>query len=214
MEPTLQSLGSIWSGLVAILTALTSHDWMLVIFTGLLALFTWRVWRDTRILQRAYIAVEPRGIHLKLNGSDVIGHIGMRNAGHLPARDVSWFINVKHSLSGDEPETFFPLDDGKGSIVIAPAAVSTRGSRLSISLQALLTDCGANASGEKAVETDLWLYVWGSVRYNDGFNRMRATDFCHRYPWKMRGNGTSGPLGHYEIASEFARDHEHGNDAD
>ena len=39
------------------------HDWLLVIFTALLAFFTARLWLTTRILQRAYIAVEPHGVH-------------------------------------------------------------------------------------------------------------------------------------------------------
>jgi hypothetical protein len=66
---------------------------MLVIFTALLAIFIARPWyttkRDTRILQRAYIAVEPLGIHLMQNGSELIGHVAMKNAGRLPARKVS-----------------------------------------------------------------------------------------------------------------------------
>src|SRR5207249_3011977 len=47
-------------------SVLRDHDWMLVIFTAILAIFTFRLWRttykDTRILQRAYIAVEPQGV--------------------------------------------------------------------------------------------------------------------------------------------------------
>ena len=28
---------------------------------------------------------------------------------------------------------------------------------------------------------DSWLYVWGEVRYDDGFGNTRFTKFCHRY---------------------------------
>src|SRR5262249_3485585 len=57
---------------------------ILALFTAMLAIFTKRLWSDARILQRAYIAVEPLGIHLMKNGSDLIGHVGIKNAGHLP----------------------------------------------------------------------------------------------------------------------------------
>src|SRR5690349_7817857 len=114
------------------LAIVTNHDWMLASFTGLLAIFTARLWyttqKDTRILQRAYIAVEPLGIHLMQNGSELIGHVAMKNAGHLPARKVSWFVNIHASESGEEHDSLFPLQPDKGNIVIVPGAAATRGS--------------------------------------------------------------------------------------
>ena len=118
------------------LGVLRDHDWMLVIFTAILAVFTGRLWwtthKDTRILQRAYIAVEPQGVYLMLNGNDLIGHVGIKNAGHLPARKLNWIVNIKYSLSGDEPETFFPPEKGEGNIVVAPGTLATQGSGTSI----------------------------------------------------------------------------------
>ena len=183
---------------------------MLVIFTAFLALFTFLLLllartakKDTRILQRAYIAVEPQGIHLMSNGSDLIGHIGMKNAGHLPARKVGWFINIKHSSNGEEPETFFKLESEKGNIVVAPGTVATRGSPTSV----LVADLPARSE----TELPAYLYVWGSVHYDNGFRRICTTKFCHRYNWKSRGRGH---IDKYEIAAAYARYHEHGNDAD
>jgi hypothetical protein len=81
-------------------------------FTALLALATlilvgiaYLQIRQGRIVQRAYVAVEPLGVHLMVEGDRVIGHIGIRNAGRLPARQLSWFINIKHSnkVSGAPP---------------------------------------------------------------------------------------------------------------
>lgn len=76
---------------------------LLTLFNGVLAVLTYLIWStgktDTRILQRAYIAVEPGGIHALLTSGDIIGHIAMKNSGHLPARNVSWIIDIKESTS-------------------------------------------------------------------------------------------------------------------
>ena len=81
---------------------------------------------DTRILQRAYIAVEPLGI-FKMRGQDtVIGHVGMKNAGRLPAREVAWFVRIKASSNPLDEE--FSTEEPRGRIVIAPGAVAIRGS--------------------------------------------------------------------------------------
>jgi hypothetical protein len=74
---------------------------LLTLFNGVLAVLTYLIWStgktDTRILQRAYIAVEPGGIHALLTSGDIIGHIAMKNSGHLPARNASPKLgNRKH----------------------------------------------------------------------------------------------------------------------
>lgn len=165
--------------------------------------------RDTRILQRAYIAVEPRGINSMLSGAEVIGHVAIRNAGNLPAEKLAWFINMKYSPKGDE--FVFSLEDAKGRILIAPDAEAVRGSEKRLVIQDLLAAAG---SGEQARE--IFIYVWGIVCYQDGFGNNRKTEFCHRYNWVNRGRGVSqqrvGWL--YEVTPEYARHHEHGNDAD
>jgi hypothetical protein len=200
---------SLWT---YILEILQDKEWMLVIFTAILALFTYRLWRDSRILQRAYIAVEPRGIHMLLNGSDLIGHVGIKNAGKLPARNVSWFIGIKHSGSGEEPGDFFPLERDKGSIVIAPDTIATRGSGPGVQVQTLNEFCGVPSGKARTSQRETFLYVWGVVNYHDGFKKKRMTKFCHRYNWINRGRNLP-PAQAYEIDAEFARHHEHGNDA-
>src|SRR5262249_62383595 len=85
---------------------------ILALFTAMLAIFTKRLWSDARILRRAYIAVEPLGIHLMKNGSDLIGHVGIKNAGHLPARKLNWFIKKKFWHSGEKGRDFFHFDSG------------------------------------------------------------------------------------------------------
>jgi hypothetical protein len=168
----------------------------------------------TRDLQRAYIAVEPRGVHMMQNGSDLIGHVGIKNAGKLPARNVSWFIGIKHSGNEEETDNFFPLEHCKGNIVIAPETTATRGSVAKVQVQTLNEFCGvASERIDRENEKPTFLYVWGVVKYDDGFEQGRSTEFCHRYNWINRGkNRPQGKL--YEIDTEFARHHTHGNDAD
>jgi hypothetical protein len=56
--------------------------------------------RDTKILQRAYLSAEPRGVSTFLAPDDtspgdrVVGHVGFRNVGRLPARNVRWFLKM------------------------------------------------------------------------------------------------------------------------
>ena len=214
MDNVRNLLLSVWDASTPVLR---DHDWMLVIFTGVLALFTavlaistlllWRTTKkDTRILQRAYIAVEPLGVHLMSDASTVIGQVGIRNAGHLPARKLSSVTNMRWSKNGNEPEASFPIERREGKVVIVPSALTIRASRTTIDLKILNNASGAGSGKLKDEEEEVFLYVWGSVRYDNGFRRKRTTRFCHRYNWKSRVG--------YEITKEQARFHEHFNDAD
>jgi hypothetical protein len=60
--------------------------------------------RDTRILQRAYLSVEPGGVAPYASPTAtfdpdwrVVAHIRIHNAGHLPARNVSYHFNTQFS---------------------------------------------------------------------------------------------------------------------
>lgn len=188
----------------------------LVGFTGVLAISTIGLWvvtgrgigiqaRDTRILQRAYIAVEPRGIRLRIDNGSIMGHVAIKNAGNLPARKLSWFINMKWSPKGDESD--FPIRDGKGSIVITPGSAAIRGSGSFLDVQDLLDACNAAEISEVDRQRPVYIYVWGVIAYDDGFVPERATQFCHRYNWMLRD-----PF-RYGIDLSHARLHEFGNDS-
>jgi hypothetical protein len=151
-------------------------------------------------VERAYISVEPRGITLRSKGDAVIGQIGMRNVGHVPARNLRWFTDIKVSTNGDEVK--FPIGSLVGNNVALPNTVLPRGTRPSVALQDIL----APQSAEQ-----VYLYVWGRVEYQNGFKRMCFTNFCHRYNWVTQGRDD---VGQYQIAARYARYHEHGNDAD
>jgi hypothetical protein len=184
---------------------------LLVLATLFLAGIAYLQIKQGRIVQRAYVAVEPLGIHLMVEGDRVIGHIGIRNAGRLPARKLSWFINIKRSDKGNEKA--FPLENANGKIIVTPGTEAIRGSDTHITLQDLISASGMDvAGGVRNREKLLYLYVWGAVYYKDGIRwRKRYTKFCHRYNWIVREKGGAGK---YEIAKQYARYHEHGNDAD
>jgi hypothetical protein len=144
-----------------------------------------------------------------VSGDRVIGHIGIQNAGNMPARNLSWFIDIKRSSIGNDAT--FPLGDTKGNIVISPRATALRGSDRFVLLQDLLTACGSNDGRERGRENPVYLYVWGAVYYNDGFKDGRITKFCHRYNWITRSIDAENKS---SISEKFARYHEYGNDAD
>jgi len=176
---------------------------VLAISTGALWWVTWRSGvrqsREMKILQRAYVSIEPDGIHLMKAGDSVIAHVAIKNAGNLPAKDLSWSISIKHSGSGED--TDFPLAATNGNIVLAPHAETTHGSGDKIIVQELLTACEANQN--PALEKPLFIYVWGVVQYHDGFVAGRSTKFCHRYNWVNRVQ--------YSIQKRYARQHRHDN---
>lgn len=184
----------------------------LVASTLLLWWATWRIGvrqsKETKILQRAYVSVEPLGVRLMRDGSHLIGHASIKNAGNLPATNLSWWINIKHSTTGEEAD--FPIGQTKGNIVVAPHSETTRGSDNSLVLPDLLT--ASNAGNiERHNENPLFIYVWGVVRYHDGFTADRSTQFCHRYNWINRPEIVTADNTQYELDKEFSRLHTDGN---
>jgi hypothetical protein len=181
----------------------------LVVFTAGLGIVTARgiyiQARDTRVLQRAYVAVEPRGIELRMDGGTLMGHVVVKNSGNLPAANLSLLIRMKWCHKGDEQD--FVLGTGKGEIVISPHSETILGSDEFVGLQELLDASGAQANGPRGNEKPVYLYIWGAVYYHDGFVSGRITKFSHRYNWKMR----SLSPGAYEIDASRGRLHEFGN---
>jgi hypothetical protein len=136
--------------------------------------------RETRILQRAYISVEPGGISADVWNpiDDVVAHIGIKNSGHLPARHVAWKTHCE--FSDAEHRGTFP-ETGKvygGSNIITAAVTMTQGS-------------------EPLRYEDKWryIYVWGRITYTDGFNQNRWLIYCHRYNCRRFEIGYDGLWG-------------------
>ena len=119
----------------SILNILGDHDWMLVIFTGILAIFTGRLWftteRDTRILQRAYLSVIPRGVeqYKSLNGM-LSCDVAFFNAGNLPAQNVQWIIHREFDVNGLR-EKFELTKAFSGNNIIPPKSEMRKGGKSS-----------------------------------------------------------------------------------
>ncbi len=191
--------------------AIETYTLWLTLFTAVLGVATIGLWvtaardsarqsRETEITQRAYLSVEPAGINpFKKTPPSVIGHIIVRNVGHLPARKVSIFVQ----LSLSEDRHFVPpvveRSQAEGSRAIHSTAQVRQGSET--------TEPISNLKARPRVRR--YLYVWGAVFYHDGFTDGGTTTFCHRYNTASRS--TSGAT--VSIAPEKARYHEDGNDA-
>jgi hypothetical protein len=151
---------------------------------------------DTRVLQRAYITVLPRGVAPYLSTKDRLGcDVGIYNAGNLPAREVSWCIGTR--LSRDPHEKNFPIKGPfYGNNIIPPKSEMRKG--------AVGVETKPFEEFIKGGQVDdRWLYIWGQVRYKDGFEVSRSVAFCHRYNLLGFSDNT--------IPGESGRVHEHGN---
>jgi hypothetical protein len=155
-----------------------------------------------RTTQRAYLSVEPLGIMPSADRKHVISHIEIRNVGHLPAKNVSWRMNVTPSL--DNTLSVFNVDESeaRGSTVIFPETKATRGSEQ--------TPIGEAPLPSKAEGKQGHIYVWGAVYYDNGLGEDCWTKFCHRYPRAREMRPENGGV---SIDKEHARYHEYGNDA-
>lgn len=161
---------------------IAEYTWWVAFYTLALAVSTIGLWtvtwltgrrqsKELRIVQRAYVSVLPGGIERYADGSyhyacNVIFH----NAGNLPARNVSWSVNKMMSQNrAEEPPT---ISHTAGSIVIPPRGDVTKGDGKGLAQDEILTNL---ENGKQ------WLYIYGLVRYHDGFSTDRWTHFCHRY---------------------------------
>jgi hypothetical protein len=184
---------TLWLALATIVLAISTIGlWIVSVCAGR------RQSRETKILQRAYLSANIGGISPFLTDEEreghlVVAHVDITNVGHLPARRVSCCVKIALSTNGDL--TDFPIADQdlSGSYVLTPGAVTRQGSD------------SITATGKG------YVYVWGRMKYLDGFGTQRTTNFCHRYPLAMfrRLDGD-----HFGIPAEFGRFHAVGNSTD
>jgi hypothetical protein len=177
----------------------TTHD-PVSFYTALLALSTISLWivtwrgirrqsKDTRIFQRAYVSVEPGGLTAHRDRDDRLHTtVIFRNVGHLPARNVRWY----GTFGNPEGEDFPVEEPADGKIVLPPGMASTQ------RVGTVFTNKLQNS-----------LFVWGIVKYDDGFGNQRFTRFCHVYDTKNIINqlGVILPANKAELYA-------YGNDAD
>jgi hypothetical protein len=158
--------------------------------------------RDTKILQRAYLAVEPQGIRPKESNKQILlAYVGITNTGHLPARKVRSHITFAPATGVDLKD--FPIHETEGANVVAPGITMRKNSIKTLPVSEL----------EKLSKSgSLFFYVWGIVYYHDGFVDGRQIRFCHRYAWESFRD-LPGGAGMTASAIE-ARYHEYGNGTD
>lgn len=152
----------------------------------------------TRTLERAYLAIKPGGIRpLRSDVGRLVGYIAIENVGHSPAKNVRWFIGIK-SVDGSK-ENHFPIGGHAGDNFLPRGVEMIEGSE-SISISDILS----------ALPTNLYFYVWGEVKYDDGFTSDRWIKFCHRYSFNSFSDVRGRDM---HVESSEARYHEYGNSA-
>lgn len=173
---------------------------LMVATVGLVA-FAKQQAKDTKILQRAYLSVDPLGVepYRSLDGR-LSCDVAFRNSGNLPASNVRWFIDTTYHI--DNLLTDLPIDETKlcGSNVIPARGEIRKGS-----LPLNSAELDAKRAEYRAQDKVGWVYIWGRVTYSDGFQDDRLIDFCHRYSLA----GTS-----WTIDGRHGRQHEFGNRTD
>jgi hypothetical protein len=167
---------------------------------------------ETQIIQRAYISVEPDGLHPHAKGGACTPTIEIVNVGKLPARNVRWTIHSILDFDNRRPQSKltirWPLE---GEITLPPGARMKQG--------ALEPRRVAHDTVSLRPQFGLYVYVWGVVKYDDGFGIEQTTNFCHRYNCVNLRNVIPNVADRFAysspamIAAEFGRYHRYGNDA-
>jgi hypothetical protein len=158
--------------------------------------------RDTKILQRAYLAVVPQGVEPKESDKrTLLAYVGITNTGHLPARKVRSYINFQPATNGELKD--FPTHKAEGANVVAPGITMRKNS---------IKPLPVSEIEKLSKQGSLFFYVWGIVYYHDGFTDGRHIRFCHRYAWESFRD-LPGGAGLAASALE-ARHHEYGNGTD
>lgn len=167
----------------------------------------------SRVELRAYITVEPDGVNKLWNVSRMIGHVVVRNVGKLPAHNVSVYVRMEIRDRDD-------IAENRSRDFGAEGFLST------VSVDRTIQPGGflAQGSSDKPMTTDTEggefhnIYVWGIVRYHDGYAPDAFTCFCHRYSLASRTERSRtfdmiGGDGFAIIEKKNARYHTNGNSA-
>jgi hypothetical protein len=174
-------------------------------YTVVLARISRRQVKDSRIHNRAYVGIKPAGIDLWSSGDRLVGHVVIHNAGNLPANRLQWVVQI--DVDTDHNRDTFRIDypSIKGSHFVPPKGEMMVGSP-PMPLEKVLN--------VRDNESTCLLYVWGLVRYNDGFTDYRETFFCHRYDYRLSIFNEKGPRGEqYRLDAKLGRYHKEGNQA-
>lgn len=137
--------------------------------------------QQLKILERAYIGIDIGNIRSLTNESGYIARIIVSNAGNLPARNICWVFGEPHFTDDGHWRPDSDLSQPSGAVTLVPGAQMTQG--------------GPKLTIPPNMSPPKFLYIWGYVRYHDGFEDDRITQFCHRYNLELferRVEGTGG----------------------
>jgi hypothetical protein len=178
-------------------------------FTVVLACMARRQIKDTRILERAFIAVIPKGVrpfHAAGNEADnnIACNVIFKNIGHLAARSASFAVRYKFSDSASlkDGEFNLPPDSCVGNFVCPEGIEIIKRADPAPTK----TEFWSHFDSERGKPSH-WLYVYGRVEYRDGFEKDRWMNFCFRY-------SMAAADGFHRIRKREARYHEYGNHTD
>jgi hypothetical protein len=148
--------------------SLKATDWAIIasavasavvaVFTIALASVGRRQIADTRILQRAYLTVEPRGVEWHSSGL-LVGQVAFKNVGKLPA---TAFVGVVKKIEVHDADWVTPI--------LTDAALPRRTPGLvPIGAEVLQASGGITPKEvlEVPVSSDKYLYVWGRARFKN-----------------------------------------------
>lgn len=162
---------------------------------------------------RAYLTVVPDGINQLIGTTEALGHVLLQNVGKLPARNVSLFVYMEMSERNVKPEQRRKDFHTPAGRIQTERVIHPNGSMR----QGCYNDHRIPVP-EIFQATDHNVYVWGIAYYDDGYGIPRYTRFCHRYTTASRNRKILPHSSAIEtkvvIASDKARYHTYGNDAD
>jgi hypothetical protein len=146
------------------------------------------------------LSVKPLGIETFRTKDFVVGMIAIYNAGRLPAQKVTWTLYLEPDTDNKRKIFISKEEDFVGDNIIPAGGEMIKGTgKIEI---AKFPDVIANKPQ---------VYVWGSIRYDNGFGKNCTTTFCHRYD-------VSGVIpdrdGTYTVPAKDGRHHEYGSSAD
>jgi hypothetical protein len=195
-----------WSEPITLFTGFISIGTIAIsIGTIALGIIAWQQRKDSRIIQRAYLAVD--GLGIEPFHSKSIAQLSVRNAGRLPATEVSWFIGCRVSENGRDED--FPISENEfhGSNTIPPGAEMRRSQDFTVDEDQLTNFFKDDRK---------FVYVWGEIRYLDGYGKQRKIRFCQRYDQRGKGVVPDGKAfaGKRMLIAESMRFHKFGNYAD
>ena len=156
----------------------------------------------TRRELRAYISVAPVGVKTLIGREKTIGQVDVRNVGKLPAHRVLVTVHMEMDDNKERNEFLVP-EAGLVERTVQPGENLIQGSKDYVDHSTIVTN------------PKKYIFVWGIVWYDDGFEKRRFTRFSHRYNVARRSPDGNWQSGSIQVHSpEKARYHTRGNDAD